>query len=188
VRAGKLQGERKRSIRRPHVSLRGRDVFQRRDSERRVGCRSGKTRVEFLEGRNAGIEYVARDYRARRSANLGDAIFECEYEIIPSYDINGVGLLYFAAYPIINDICATRHAGRSFATQYSTVHRDVFYYGNSDPDDTLLFRLHRWTADDDTVEMESSIGRKSDGNLIAQVVTRKVRVDRRNLSTSASSR
>ncbi|HEV2956152.1 MAG TPA: Pnap_2097 family protein [Xanthobacteraceae bacterium] len=136
----------------------------------------------------AELPEFARDYRARRSANLGDAIFECEYEIIPSYDINGVGLLYFAAYPIINDICATRHAGRSFATQYSTVHRDVFYYGNSDPDDTLLFRLHRWTADDDTVEMESSIGRKSDGNLIAQVVTRKVRVDRRNLSTSASSR
>jgi probable biosynthetic protein (TIGR04098 family) len=123
----------------------------------------------------AALPEFASDYRARRSENLGQSIFECEYEIIPSYDINGVGLLYFAAYPIITDICATRHAGRSFATQYSTVRRDVFYYGNSDPDDTLLYRLHRCTADDETIDMESSIGRKSDGNLIAHVLTRKVR-------------
>jgi probable biosynthetic protein (TIGR04098 family) len=136
----------------------------------------------------AELPEFARDYRARRSENLGQSIFECEYEIIPSYDINGVGLLYFAAYPIITDICATRHAGRSFATQYSTVHRDVFYYGNSDPDDTLLYRLHRCTADDETIDMESSIGRKSDGNLIAHVLTRKIRMDRCNLSRSAESR
>ena len=136
----------------------------------------------------AELPEFAREYRARRSENLGQSMFECEYEIIPSHDINGVGLLYFAAYPIINDICATRYAGRSFATQYSTVHRDVFYYGNSDPDDTLLYRLHRWTADEETIDMESSIGRKSDGNVIAHVLTRKVRMDRRNLSRSAGSR
>lgn len=136
----------------------------------------------------AELPEFARDYRARRSENLGQSIFECDYEIIPSYDINGVGLLYFAAYPIINDICATRHAGHSFATQYSTVRRDVFYYGNSDPDDTLLYRLHRWVADDRTIDMESSIWRKSDGNLIAHVLTRKVRTDRRNPSRSTGSR
>jgi probable biosynthetic protein (TIGR04098 family) len=136
----------------------------------------------------AELPEFARDYRARRSENLGEAMFECEYEIIPSHDINGVGLLYFAAYPTINDICVTRHAGRSFAMQYSTVHRDVFYYGNSDPDDTLFYRLHRWTADDETIDMESSIGRKSDGNLIAHVLTRKVRIDRRNVSRSARGR
>jgi probable biosynthetic protein (TIGR04098 family) len=130
----------------------------------------------------------ARDYRARRSQPLGQPIFEREYEIIPSHDINGVGLLYFAAYPTINDICVTRYAGRSFATQYSTVHRDVFYYGNSDPDDILLYRLHRWSADDDTIHMEGSISRKSDGNLIAGVVARKVRIDRRNPSRNSGSR
>src|SRR5262249_34983914 len=64
----------------------------------------------------AELPEFARDYRARRSEDLGQPIFECEYEIIPGYDINGVGLLYFAAYPMINDICAVRHAGRSFAT------------------------------------------------------------------------
>jgi probable biosynthetic protein (TIGR04098 family) len=122
-------------------------------------------------------EFV-HDYRARRAQALGESIFACEYEIIPSHDINGVGLLYFAAYPTINDICVTRYAGRSFATQYSTVQRDVFYYGNCDPDDLLLYRLHRWTADADTVDMEGSLSRKSDGNPIAGVVTRKVRIGR----------
>src|SRR5262249_33298407 len=134
----------------------------------------------------AELPEFARQYRARRSAKLGESLFECEYEIIPSHDINGVGLLYFAAYPTINDICAMRHAGRSFATQYSTVHRDVFYYGNSDPDDTLLLRLHRCAADDESIDMESSIGRKSDGHLIAHVLTRKVRMDRRHLRGRAA--
>lgn len=134
----------------------------------------------------AELPEFVRDYRARRSEKLGESLFDCEYEIIPSHDINGVGLLYFAAYPMINDICATRHAGRSFATQYSTVHRDVFYYGNSNPDDTLLFRLHRCVADDASIEMESSIGRKSDGHLIAHVLTRKVRMDRRHLRGRAA--
>jgi probable biosynthetic protein (TIGR04098 family) len=134
----------------------------------------------------AELPEFARDYRARRSEKLGESLFECEYEIIPGYDINGVGLLYFAAYPMINDICATRYAGRSFATQYSTVHRDVFYYGNSDPDDTLLFRLHRWAADDESIDMESSIGRKSDSHLIAHVLTRKVRTGRGQLRDRAA--
>jgi len=118
-----------------------------------------------------------RDYRARRAQTLPPAIFECEYEIISSYDINGVGLLYFAAYPIINDICAARYAGRSFATDFSTLDRDVFCFGNSDPDDTLIYRLHRWTAANGSIEMESSISRKSDGNLMAHILTRNVLVD-----------
>src|SRR5882724_13074852 len=33
-----------------------------------------------------------------------DAIFVNQYYINPYYDINGVGLLYFAAYPVIADI------------------------------------------------------------------------------------
>ena len=119
-----------------------------------------------------------QDYRARRSQPLPAAMFECEYELIPAYDINGVGLLYFAAYPIINDICAARHGGRSLMTDLSTVCRDVFYFGNSDPDETLLYRLHEWRADDNSIDMTASMSRKSDGNTIAQVLTRKVRPQR----------
>ena len=113
------------------------------------------------------------EYRARRAEKLASPIFECEYEIVPSHDINGVGLLYFAAYPTINDICAMRHAGRSLATGFSTRQRDVFYFSNSDPDETLIYRLHRWTASDDRIEMEASISRKSDGVLMAYITTAK---------------
>ncbi|HEY1543276.1 MAG TPA: Pnap_2097 family protein [Xanthobacteraceae bacterium] len=125
----------------------------------------------------AVIEFprFGQDYRTRRSQVLPAAIFECEYEIIPAYDINGVGLLYFAAYPIINDICASRHAGRSLMMDFSTVRRDVFYFANSDPHETLIYRIHEWCADEASIDMAASICRKSDGNVIAHVLTRKVR-------------
>jgi len=117
-----------------------------------------------------------RAYRARRDEILPPAIFECEYEIVPPYDINGVGLLYFAAYPIINDICAARHVGKSFMTDFSTLARDVFYFGNSNADDVLVYRLHEWDDRNDLAAMWGSISRKSDGNVIAHVATQKARL------------
>ena len=100
------------------------------------------------------------------------------YEIIPAYDINGVGLLYFAAYPIINDICAARHSGRSLMMDFGTVRRDVFYFANCNPDETLLYRRHECGADEGAIDMAASICRKSDGNVIAHVLTRKMRPQR----------
>ncbi|NJM28783.1 MAG: hypothetical protein HC855_00375 [Rhizobiales bacterium] len=41
----------------------------------------------------------AKAYRERRAAAPPAPLFECEYDIIPQHDINGVGLLYFAAIP-----------------------------------------------------------------------------------------
>jgi len=121
------------------------------------------------------VPEFARDYQRRRAETLAPPIFECEYEIMPSHDINGVGLLYFAAYPMIDDICAARYSGRGYATGLSTRCRDIFYFGNSDADDTLIYRLHRRAGDDDSVELESSISRKSDGGLMARIFTQKIR-------------
>jgi probable biosynthetic protein (TIGR04098 family) len=121
------------------------------------------------------VPEFGRDYQGRRAETLAPPIFECEYEIMPSHDINGVGLLYFAAYPMIDDICAARHAGRMYATGFSTRYRDIFYFGNSDADDRLIYRLHSQAGDGDSVEIESSISRKSDGNLMARIFTHKVR-------------
>jgi probable biosynthetic protein (TIGR04098 family) len=115
------------------------------------------------------------EYRAVRAARPSTPIFECEYEIIPSHDINGVGLLYFAAYPTINDICAVRHAGRTLMTDFSTCSRDVFYFGNSDPDETLIYRIHRWRGEMDCIAMECSLSRKSDNGLMAYIATVKKR-------------
>jgi probable biosynthetic protein (TIGR04098 family) len=119
----------------------------------------------------------ARDYRARRASLPSDIVFECDYEMLPPYDINGVGLLYFAAYPMINDICAMRHGGRRFAIDFSTRRRDVFYFGNSNADDTLLFRLHGWHETESRIEMEASLSRRSDGVAIAYIATIKDRMD-----------
>jgi probable biosynthetic protein (TIGR04098 family) len=125
---------------------------------------------------HADLPEFAHEYRARRAREQAPPRFECQYEIIPPHDINGVGLLYFAAYPIINDICAMRFAGSAFARDFSTQHRDVFYFANSDPDETLIYRIHDWHADDAVVEMEASLSRKSDGALMACIVTAKRRV------------
>jgi probable biosynthetic protein (TIGR04098 family) len=124
----------------------------------------------------ADLPELAREYRSRRARALPPSLFECEYEISPSHDINGVGLLYFAAYPIINDICAAGHGGRALALQFSTRFRDVFYFANSDPAETLVYRLHEWNADETRIAMTASLSRKSDGVLMAYVSTTKERV------------
>ena len=70
----------------------------------------------------------ASAYRECRAAPLPAPLFECEYEIVPSHDINGVGLLYLAAYPAINGICAARYARRSLAAklQHADARRVLF--------------------------------------------------------------
>jgi probable biosynthetic protein (TIGR04098 family) len=119
-----------------------------------------------------GLPAFAKDYRDRRAAPPGNMVFETEYEIIPGYDINGVGLVYFAAYPMIHDICAARY-DRRIAIAFSTKQRDVFYFGNSEPDDKIVFRIHAWRECSATVEIEASLSRGSDGATIAYIVTTK---------------
>ena len=124
----------------------------------------------------ASMPPFGHGYRAERSRLNIESIYMCDYELIPSHDINGVGLLYFAAYPIIADICAARYAGRSFPIEYSTRSRDVFYFANSSPDEILVYRIHEWTAKDTHLHVEASLSRKSDGVRMAYIVTNKERV------------
>ena len=73
-------------------------------------------------------------YRKHRRLNWADPIFETEYELNPFYDINGVSLVYFAAYPLISNICElhftkTTYAERGIdALAMSTIERDVFLF------------------------------------------------------------
>ena len=117
-----------------------------------------------------------KEYREQKLLNPTEHIFECEYEILPPYDINGVGLLYFAAYPMINDICVSQYAGRTITTDFSTLRRDVYYFANSAPDETLIFRIHQYTVDEDDIHMACSLSRKSDGVRMAHILTRKARI------------
>ncbi len=129
----------------------------------------------------AALPEFAEEYRLRRNAPLAAPLFECEYSIAPCYDINGVGLLYFAAYPMINDICAGRYAGPSYAG-FSTLRRDVFYFANCDADDTVIYRIHRWHATDGGIEAEESLSRKSDGGLMSYSLMTKSFAGRRRLA------
>jgi len=111
------------------------------------------------------------EYRDRRAAKPDAPLFESEYEIIPFHDVNGVGLLYFASYPIISDICSLRYSG-DFAER-STISRDVYYFANADIKDALIFRVHKREQSQSSLNLETSLSRKSDGRLMAYFLTRK---------------
>lgn len=123
------------------------------------------------------IPEFGRDYRARRALTQGDSLFECDYDILAPHDINGVGLLYFAAYPLIFDLCIARHEGPAFLLTHSTVRKDICYYANTEPDETLVFRLQaRQEPSEGLIRHLATLSRKSDGVRIAEVESIKRRV------------
>lgn len=126
---------------------------------------------------HATMPDFALEYRARRASDPGPALFECDYDLLPPHDINGVGLLYFAAYPTIMELCLMRHAGRGFATDWSLVERDICYFANADPAETLRFRLHALAQSGDALHYTASLARSSDGRLMALSHATKHRVD-----------
>ena len=74
--------------------------------------------------------------------NSEEIIFSCEYSVNPYHDINGVGLLYFAAYPIISDSCYLKYFDNPKSFSYQTIYRDIFYFANSNPSDKIIFQLN----------------------------------------------
>lgn len=113
-------------------------------------------------------------YRDRRAVEPEGNLFECDYDILPPHDINGVGLLYFAAYPTIFDLCLERFEGKGFLTRHSTRMKDIFYFANSEPDEVLRFRLHAREARDGVLRHTVSLYRSSDGKRMAEAVIEKV--------------
>lgn len=107
-------------------------------------------------------------YRQRRSEVPETVLFECPYEILPSHDINGVGLLYFAAYPTIFDLCIEQYEGKGFLLNASTTLKDVLYYANSEPTETLRFCLHSQTQKGNRKRYHCSLYRSSDGKRMAE--------------------
>jgi probable biosynthetic protein (TIGR04098 family) len=118
------------------------------------------------------------EYQQRRSEKTFPApLFSKDYQINPFVDINGVGLLYFAAYPTISDFCELSHfaKGSEWAFRASTHFRDVFYFANSDANDVLQYRLLTEHQAGSSVATESLIARE-DGTPMALLVTRKRRL------------
>jgi probable biosynthetic protein (TIGR04098 family) len=103
--------------------------------------------------------------------NTDNIIFSCEYEVNPYYDINGVGLLYFAAYPIISDCCSLKYFNNPKSFSYQTVYRDIFYFANCNPTDKIIFQLNFIDQNKNIIRTLTSLYRKSDNKLLAKILT-----------------
>jgi len=132
----------------------------------------------------------AEEYRRMRKAELkqislggtnftlgSECLYETVYQLNPYYDLNGVGLLYFAAYPIINDVCEARHfnaknTASRWEETYFTIARDIFYFGNCNISDQVIYKLHAFELiGDNLIATQSSLLRRSDDSPIARVFT-----------------
>jgi probable biosynthetic protein (TIGR04098 family) len=120
-----------------------------------------------------------KEYQKQRADRLEkqDILFSRDYEINPYTDINGVGLLYFAAYPTISDMCELSHFGREWATEASTMLREISYFANSDLNETLRFELLSAEQEGANVSVRSTLS-KADGTPMASIFTRKFRSGR----------
>lgn len=112
-----------------------------------------------------------QEYADVRRAERPQGSFSCEYQINPYHDFNGVGLLYFAAYPGIADTCELQFAGEGngWASRVSTVDRDIFYFGNSDLDETVRYEVLEADRDDEGIRVEALLSRITDGAPMAIV-------------------
>ncbi|MEM1217651.1 MAG: Pnap_2097 family protein [Bacteroidota bacterium] len=109
------------------------------------------------------------------------------YQINPYLDLNGVGLLYFAAYPIINDVCEARYFNEHhpnlvrehWANEAYTLARDVYYMSNCNITDDIIYRVHEMEIlADNRVRIQSTLSRSSDGQTLARMFTIKSLVGR----------
>lgn len=103
--------------------------------------------------------------------NTDSILFSCEYEANPYHDINGVGLLYFAAYPIISDSCCLKYFNDPKSYSYQTVYRDIFYFANCNPTDKIIFQLNFIDKNENIIRTLTSIYRHSDKKLLAKILT-----------------
>jgi probable biosynthetic protein (TIGR04098 family) len=102
-------------------------------------------------------------------------IVSTRYTLNPYYDINGVGLLYFASYPIIADKCLHDFVNENDAKikpEYHTVYRDIFYFSNCNSTDQVLFKLNSMDdLEDNKLAVSCSLYRQSDNVLMAKIFT-----------------
>jgi probable biosynthetic protein (TIGR04098 family) len=105
-------------------------------------------------------------------------IFQCSYTLDPYHDINGVGLLYFAAYPHIFDVCErafmnAKKLQKDWSFLSSTISRDIFYLGNSDLSDEIIYNLRKFSETNGKFTFVSELVRKSDGKRVSVCVCEK---------------
>jgi probable biosynthetic protein (TIGR04098 family) len=123
---------------------------------------------EFSVPSAAMLPEIAREYRELRALPPAEHLQSCQYEINPVHDINGVGLLYFASYPTIAEVCL-RKIWRD-AADWSPVARDCCYFANSGPEETLEFGIVQLDVDEDHARAVCTLTRQ-DGTRMALITT-----------------
>jgi len=103
--------------------------------------------------------------------NTDNVVFTCEYNVNPYHDINGVGLLYFAAYPIVSDSCCIKYFDNPISFAYQTIYRDIFYFANCNTSDKIIFQLNYIEQKENIIRTLTSLYRKSDNKLLAKILT-----------------
>ena len=104
-----------------------------------------------------------------------EPFFEWEYNINPYYDINGVGLLYFASYPIIADRCFFEYYQKPKG--FTTIYRDIFYFANCNSTDKIIFKLNNIEEKGSQIKSLISLFRKSDNQMLARILTVKQMIE-----------
>lgn len=133
---------------------------------------------------------LGEEYRQMRKGNLTELVLggetipvrkeplcEIPYKLNPYHDLNGVNLLYFAAYPTISDFCEAQFIEeqrrdlfrKHWPLEASTVARDVFYYGNCDLDDSIIFAVNACEVSGRRLKIATSLLRRSDRQLLANL-------------------
>lgn len=148
--------------------------------------RKGKDNLELVKSTpDKNVDHIIEDelikkdmdsHRAMKKEALINPKFEYEYKINPFYEINGVGLLYFASYPIISDYCESLFFNdmaniKQWESQYFTCERDMIYYSNCNIDDKIIYNLNSYKFIKNKVEISSSLYRKKDNKLMAKLFT-----------------
>lgn len=108
--------------------------------------------------------------------NSNEILYNSVYVLNPYYDINGVGLLYFAAYQIIADICVAQFYNLDksipfvFENKYHTVCRDIFYFANCNTEDEVKFELNSFEeSSEGVIKYSCTLVRGSDNKKMAKV-------------------
>lgn len=128
---------------------------------------------EYLENKSE----IFDENNQLKTEAVSSFLYQHEYIIDAYDDINGVGLLYFASYPKINDKCEREYIKEHYELDKDwlelagVVSRDIHYYGNANSGDKLIYELNSLVQDDNKVILQSSLYRVKDLQLIAKVYT-----------------
>lgn len=130
------------------------------------------------------------------SRSLHDTALSYQYSIQPDRDVNGVGLLYFANYPVFLDL-AERHALQQAVPSWSDdvintrslITRSIVYLNNASWRDSMTIQTRSWArlltegSTDLYVTSEQRMHRQSDGRLMCVCWSEKVMTDTSNKLT-----